>query len=79
MFCQALSSVPHGKIHGYGSDFLGAADHAWAHAQIARENIAIALARMVDLDYLGLDDAKEVAYAWLFGNANQFFRLGLQD
>jgi hypothetical protein len=79
LFCQVLSSVPHGKIHGYGSDFVGAVDHAWAHAQIARENIAIALAKMVDLEYLGLDDAKEVAYAWLFANANQFFRLELKD
>ena len=29
----------------------------------------------LDLD---LDDAREVAHAWLFGNANEFFRLGLQ-
>src|SRR5450759_3852405 len=77
LFQQALSSVPHGKIHGYGSDFLGYADHAWAHAQIARENIAIALAELVEKEFFGLDDAKEVAYAWLFGNPNAFFRLGL--
>jgi uncharacterized protein len=76
MFCQALSSVPHAKIHAYGSDFSGYADHAWAHAQIARENVAIALATMIDMEYLSLDEAKEVAHAWLFGNANQFFRLG---
>lgn len=77
LFKQALSAVPHGKIHGYGSDFFGRADRAWAHAAIARDNIAIALAEMVDLEYLDLDEAKEVAYCWLFGNANQFFRLGL--
>jgi len=77
LFSQALSSVPHGKIHGYGSDFLGYVDHAWAHAQIARENIAIALSNLVDQEYLGLEEAKEVAYAWMFGNANQFFRLGI--
>ncbi len=50
---------------------------AWAHAQIARDNIAIALSDLVEIDYLSLDEAKEVAYAWLFGNANDFFRLGL--
>ena len=77
MFKQALSSVPHGKIHGYGSDFLGHPDRAWAHAGIARDNMAIALAEMVDMEYLGLDDAKEVARAWLFDNANAFFGLGL--
>jgi len=31
----------------------------------------------VEIDYLNLDEAQEVAYAWLFGNANVFFRLGL--
>lgn len=78
MFKQALSSVPHGKIHGYGSDVGGASvDMAWAHAQIARDNIAIALSDLVEIDYLSLDEAKEVAYAWLFANANAFFRLGL--
>jgi len=77
-FKQALSSVPHGKIHGYGSDYGGdGVLHAWAHAQIARENIAVALAEMVDADYLGLNEAKEVAQAWLFDNANEFFRLQL--
>lgn len=76
MFKQILSSVPHGKIHGYGSDFGGCVDRAWAHASIARDNIAIALSDMVEMEYLNLDEAKQVAYDWLFGNANEFFRLG---
>jgi hypothetical protein len=85
LFRQALSSVPHSKIHGYGSDFGGFGyppgggyvDRAWAHAQIARENVAIALSDMVEIEYLSLHEAKEVAYAWLFGNANEFYRLEL--
>lgn len=77
MFQQALSSVPHGKIHGYGSDYPGCADRAWAHATIARDNIAIALSEMVEMEYLSLDEAKQVAYDWLFGNAAEFFRLGV--
>ena len=78
MFMQALSSVPHTKIHAYGSDFGGLlVQHAWAHAAIARDNLAIALSEMVEMEYLGLDDAKNVAGAWLFDNANAFFRLGL--
>jgi len=77
MFKQALSSVPHGKIHGYGSDFGGQADRAWAHASIARDNIAIALSDMVEMEYLSFDEAKQVGYDWLFGNANKFFRLNL--
>jgi len=70
---------PHGKIHAYGTDMGGRVDWAWAHASIARDNIAIALAEMVEMEYLGLEEAKEVAYAWLFGNANEFFRLGLKS
>ncbi len=77
VFKQALSCVPHGKIHGYGADYAGTVERAWAHAQIARDNIAIALSDMVEMEYLDLDEAKEVAYGWLFGNANEFFRLGL--
>ena len=68
--------MPHAKIHGYGSDLRGdSLISAWAHADLARDNIAIALANLVEMEYLGLDEAKEIAYAWLFGNANEFFRL----
>jgi uncharacterized protein len=74
---QAISCVPYGKILGYGSDFPGRPDLAWAHASIARDNIAIALADLVEMEYLGLDEAKEIAYGLLFENANRFFRLGL--
>lgn len=75
MFKQALTSVPHAKIHGYGSDFGGCADRAWAHASIARDNIAIALSDMVELDYVDMEQAKAIARAWLFDNANEFFAL----
>ena len=83
---QALSSVPHSKIHGFGSDFGGFgyppgggyADRAWAQAQIAKENIAIALAEMVEIEYIDMDEAKTIARAWLFDNPNQFYRLDLE-
>jgi uncharacterized protein len=74
---QAVFSVPHAKIHGYGSDLSGdTVTSAWAHADLARDNIAMALADLVEIEYLGLDDAKELAYAWMFRNPNQFFKLG---
>lgn len=73
---QAISSVPHAKIHGYGSDLDGATlTSAWAHLDLARDNIAMALAGLVEIDYLGLEDAKEIAYGWLFHNPNAFFKL----
>ncbi len=77
LYKQALSSVPHSKIHAYGADCGGCADRAWAHADITRDNIAIALSDMIDADYLDMDDAKEIARMWLRDNANEFFRLGL--
>ena len=57
MFQQALSAVPHGKVHAYGSDYGGSVDRAWAHAQIARANVAIALSELVEMEYLDLDGA----------------------
>ena len=78
MFQQAISAVPHGKIHGYGSDFGGQVDRAWAHASIARDNIAIALAELVEADWFDLDAAKQIAHAWLFDNPNEFFSLDLK-
>jgi len=76
MFEQAISSVPHGKIHGYGTDYSGGdPDLAWGHASIARDNISIALSNLVEKDYLSLEEAKGVAYSWLYGNAAEFFRL----
>jgi len=78
LFKQVLSSVPHGKVHGFGADFHGGAvDYAWAHAKIARDNIAIALSDMVELEYISLGDAKRVASDWLFENPNKFFKLNL--
>ena len=38
---------------------------------------AISLSELVEIEYLDLDAAKEVARAWLFDNANEFFRLDL--
>lgn len=75
---QALSCVPHGKVHGYGTDLVGAPDLAWAHAEMARDNIAIALSDMVEMEYLGLDEAKAVARMWMFDNANAFYRLNVR-
>ncbi|NOY07754.1 MAG: amidohydrolase family protein [Spirochaetes bacterium] len=78
MIKQAISSVPHGKIHGYGSDFVGAADRAWAHSVIARDNIAIALSDLVEMEYLTAADAKKIAFDLLFNNANEFFNLKIK-
>ena len=55
----------------------GYADRAWAHVQIARENIAIALTDLIDVGYLDQQHARDVARAWLFDKPNEFYGLGL--
>ena len=80
LFEQALSVLPHTKVHAFGSDFGGLlVEHGWAHASIARDNAAIALSELVGMEYVSLDEAKEVARAWFFENANEFFKLGLSS
>ncbi len=77
LYMQALSVVPHGKIHAHGSDYFGSADRAWAHAQITRENIACALSEMVEREFLDICAAEQVAEDWLFHNPNHFYKTNL--
>jgi len=84
---QALASVPHSKIHAFGSDHGGhpipppggRPDRAWASLQITIENISHTLSAMVDQDYLTLGEAKSVAHSWLFSNPNEFYKLELES
>ena len=83
LYKQAVSAVPHSKIHAYGSDYGGYGyypgggypDRAWAHAQITRDNIAIALSDLVEIDYITIDEAQVIAQAWLYDNPKTFYRL----
>lgn len=75
---QTISTVPHGKIHGYGSDFVGMTDRAWAHALITRDNIARALTDLVDIDYIDLEDAKHISLCWLYENPKNNFNLQIK-
>ena len=82
---QSIASVPHCKIHGFGSDHGGHSippkggrpDRVWAAAQITRENICFAMSSMVDQNYLSLGSAKEIICFWLFSNPNEFYNLNL--
>lgn len=77
LYQQAISSVPMGKIFLFGSDFSGYADHAWAHAEIARENLAIALSNLIEIDYLTMHEAKDIAIHWGYENPRRFFNLDI--
>ena len=88
LYCQtlmreAVSAVPHAKVHAFGSDFGGFGlppgggyvDRAWAHVQLALDNMAIALSDLVSIHYLSFRDAESVARAWLYENPKGFYRL----
>lgn len=73
LFEQALAVVPHGKIHGYGSDLGDCVERAWAHAALARDGLAAALANAIDAGWLDQSEALAVANAWLWDNPMHFF------
>jgi len=74
---QAISVVPHGKIHVYGSDLGDCVERSWAHTELARDIVATALANLVEAQWMDLDEAKAVAEDWFFNNPNRFFRLDI--
>lgn len=76
---QAVSCMPHGKLHLFGADFGGFnVDKAWGHAAMARDHLATALCDVIESGRIGLDDAHQIAEDWMFHNANRFFGLGLR-
>ncbi len=77
VLADSLAVVPHAKVHGFGGDY-GALEYACGHLAIARDNIAAALAGMVEDGWIGIDEARQVAADWLFNNPNEFFKLGFE-
>ena len=88
IYCQALmreavSAVPHAKVHAFGADYGGFGlppgggyvDRAWAHLQLALDNMAIALSDLVEMNYLSFVQAESIARAWLYENPKEFYRL----
>lgn len=78
VLADSLVTVPHSKIHGFGGDYLDSIMHAAGHLAIAKDNIAAALAEMVDSGWMDAAQARQVAADWLFNNPNEFFKLGFK-
>jgi predicted TIM-barrel fold metal-dependent hydrolase len=74
---RAVLTLPHTKVHGFGGDYGDTPEFVAGHLQIARENVAGTLARLVERGWLDEGEALELAAAWLYNNPNDFFRLGL--
>jgi predicted TIM-barrel fold metal-dependent hydrolase len=76
---RAVTTMPHTKIHGFGGDYGDEPEFAAAHLQVARQNIAAALANLVEGCWLEEEHAVDIAKGWLFNNPNRFFGLGFTE
>ncbi len=76
---RSVMTLPHSKIHGFGGDYGDVPEYVAAHLQIARANIAAALARLVERGWLCEEEAIKLAADWLFNNPNRFFKLGFKE
>ena len=76
LLCDALTTIPHSKIHGFGGDYGDTPEYAFAHLEIAKGVISYSLAKMINSGWINIDEAKKVAVDWLYNNPNEFFDLG---
>jgi predicted TIM-barrel fold metal-dependent hydrolase len=71
-----IETVPANKITGFGGDYKYV-EGPYAHAEMAREVVAAALAEKVLAGYLTLTDARELAEKFLRNNAIELYRLNV--
>ena len=69
-----IETVPANKIFGFGGDYIFV-EGTYAHAVLARSNVAQVLAEKVEAGYLTEDEAVTLAHKLLRENAVKFFRL----
>lgn len=74
---RALVTVPHSKVMAFGGD-SSRIEWVVGYLVMARDNVACALSEMVDIGWIGVDEAKQIAADWFFNNPNEFFRLGFE-
>lgn len=69
-----IETVPSNKIFGFGGDYIFV-EGAYAHAQMARADVAQVLTEKVETRYLTEDEAIGLARKILRENAKKFFGL----
>jgi len=77
MLDEWLDYVPHNKIFGFGGD-LNMAESVYGHLEIARDNIARALAIKVSRSDFDTETALEIAGNMLYHNPRRGFKLDLE-
>jgi hypothetical protein len=76
---RSVLTLAHTKVHGFGGDYGDVPEFVAGHLQIARENIAGTLTRLVERGWLEEEEALSLAADWLFNNPNRFFDLGFDE
>ena len=76
---RSVMVLPHTKVHGFGGDYGDVPEFVAGHLQIARENIAGVLTRLIERGWLEEEEALSLAADWLFNNPNRFFKLGFEE
>lgn len=69
-----IELIPGNKIFAFGGDYIFV-EGTYAHARMARDNVAKVLTEKVETDYLTEDEALRFAHGLLRDNAVQFFSL----
>jgi hypothetical protein len=76
---RSVLTLAHTKVHGFGGDYGDVPEFVAGHLQIAHENIAGTLTRLVERGWLEEEEALSLAADWLFNNPNRFFKLGFEE
>ncbi len=71
---RATMTLPASKISGFGGD-TSTVESQIGYLILAKDNIACALAGLMDQGWLGLTEAQALARAWLFDNPKHIFNL----
>lgn len=73
-----IETVPANKIFAFGGDYTFV-EGAYAHARMARGNVALVLAEKIKMGYMTEEEGVELAGKLLRDNAVRFFHLPVQD
>ncbi len=75
LLSRALKTTAHSKIHGFGGDYPDLPEYIVGHLDVARENVARALAQAVETGWIVEDEAVAIARGYMYENPRRYFRL----
>ncbi len=73
---RAIMTMPHSHIFAFGGD-TRQPEWIYAHLEMTKDNVAYALAELIDIGWIDVNDAKQIAIDIFYNNPNEFYSLGL--